>query len=98
MKGKIMIIQLPNTMENEALVRKLLVGYFAFDANDDGEPVATIEQRDGMLVVDANEGAYPHREIQCLYRDLAFSSLPPDSWEAKYPEYIGTWDERGVIR
>jgi hypothetical protein len=93
-----MIIQLPSTMENEALVRKLLVGYFAFEANNDGEPVATIEQRDGLLVADADEGAYPGREIQCLYRDLAFSDLPPGSWEAKYPEYIGTWDERGTIQ
>jgi hypothetical protein len=93
-----MVIQLPDTVENEALVRRLLVGYFAFEANDDGAPVATIGQRDGILVADANEGAYPHREIQCLYRDLAFSDLPAASWEAKYPEYIGTWDERGIIQ
>jgi hypothetical protein len=93
-----MVIQLPDTAENEALVRKLLVGYFAFEANDDGGPVATIEQYDGLLVADANEGEYPGREIQCLYRDLAFSSLPIESWKVKYPEYIGTWDERGTIQ
>lgn len=85
-------------VENEALVRRLLVGYFAFEANDDGDPVVTIRRRNGQFVVDADEGAYPGREIQCLYRDLAFSDLPPASWEAKYPEYIGTWDKRGTIQ
>jgi hypothetical protein len=93
-----MVIQLPDTTENEMKVRQLLVGYFAFEANDDGDPAAMIEQRDGMLVAEADEGAYPHREIQCLYRDLTFSDLPPGAWEAKYPEYIGTWDERGTIQ
>jgi hypothetical protein len=94
-----MIIRLPDTAQNETLIRSLLQGYFEFDDEEGAEfPLATVSRSSGFVVADANEGEYPQREIQCLYRDLAFSSLPSDSWEVKYPEYIGTWDEQGVVQ
>jgi hypothetical protein len=94
-----MIIRLPDTAENEVLMRRLLCGYFEFADEEGAEfPLATISVSGSFVVADANEGEYPQREIQCLYRDLVFSALPPGSWEPKYPEYIGTWDERGIIQ
>lgn len=82
-----MVITLPNTAENRALIERATIGFFSPVGADDSFPVLRIRDLGDQLIAEGNEGEYPPSTIEAIYR-ACVADLPPGAWHPKYPDLL----------